>query len=479
MITHSIQTTEYNIETRQYQGKDHLVVPVVMMVEGVHSGSQGAILWTEEELRNSAEDWNGVPVVISHPEDADGNFISANSPSVHPVGTIFNARMEGDKLKAEVWLDAQMLIAVSPLASAYINEGRHLEVSIGAYTETEEIVGNYNNEEYQGIAHNPRPDHLALLPGEQGACSWTDGCGIRVNKQLKSKANEMKEATILALKELSQEGFAVRLIDNGQGYQEQMGKIQTKLDSMDNDQAVYYLEEMYDGYFVYRRRSRTEGESTLHQQNYSVGEDDSIEFSGEPLRVRREVNYIQANKMVRTKEKKGDKKMVENTKPCCPDKVDALIANKHSNFTEDDKEWLLTQDAATLEKMIPKEQKPVEPQVNTADYVRKDSLKTTDDFIALAPKEMQDQMRSGLALHQEHRTSLIASIIANAKKDSWTEAELQELDAKMLVKLNSQFEEVSDYSLQGSGTVPNTNLGNDELEEPMLPTGMGVKKEDK
>lgn len=36
---------------------------------------------------------------------------------------------------------------------------------------------------FKRIARNLNPDHLALLPGGTGACSWEDGCGVRANER--------------------------------------------------------------------------------------------------------------------------------------------------------------------------------------------------------------------------------------------------------------------------------------------------------
>ena len=89
----SKQVLEYDIKLVVHQEKAHLVVPVVMMVEGVHNGSQGPLLHEITELGKFPESWNGRPVVIYHPEDEDGNPISANSPEVIDkvtVGRVYN-----------------------------------------------------------------------------------------------------------------------------------------------------------------------------------------------------------------------------------------------------------------------------------------------------------------------------------------------------------------------------------------------------
>ena len=183
LMIHSLKTENYEIKMKKYQGKQHLVVPVVMMVEGVHNGSHGKILHRSEELAKYVESWNVMPVVIQHPEK-DGKFISANSPDVlelQKVGQIFNTKIENKKLIAEAWLEEEKLKEISMKAYKAIKNGEPLDVSIGIFNDETEEMGNYSGTEYKAIAFNYKPDHLALLPGGQGACSWADGCGIRAN----------------------------------------------------------------------------------------------------------------------------------------------------------------------------------------------------------------------------------------------------------------------------------------------------------
>ena len=177
--------SEYTIKTKVYQKRKHLVVPVTMMVEGVHSGSAGPLLHTIDELGRYPASWNGIPVMINHPSK-DGSPISANSPELidnECVGRVYNTFVEEKKLKANVWLDEAKLKEVSEDTYTCIIEKQPIEVSVGVFTDDENEEGEYNGETYEAIAHNHRPDHLALLPGGVGACSLEDGCGIRANKK--------------------------------------------------------------------------------------------------------------------------------------------------------------------------------------------------------------------------------------------------------------------------------------------------------
>jgi len=178
---HRAPAGNYTIREETLQGRKHLVVPVVMMTEGVHRGSHGPILHLAEELGKFPGAWDGIPVCVNHPSDGDGH-VSANSPGIIDewvIGRVFNTQMDGKKLRAEAWLDPELLARMSPEALEAIGKGLPMDVSVGVFTDEDMQVGDWNGERYVAVARNHRPDHLALLPGGTGACSWSDGCGVR------------------------------------------------------------------------------------------------------------------------------------------------------------------------------------------------------------------------------------------------------------------------------------------------------------
>jgi hypothetical protein len=184
------------VSRKKHQGKEHLVVPVVMMVEGVHIGSFGPLFHSIDELGKFPESWNGRPVVINHPS-IGGQYVSANDPEImdkQTVGYIYNTCVkDGKKLAAEAWIDEEKLRLLSEEILTQIQAGIPLEVSLGMFLEEELTPGDWNEEHYESIARNLRPDHLALLPGAVGACSLIDGCGLGVNKNNESIINLKKE----------------------------------------------------------------------------------------------------------------------------------------------------------------------------------------------------------------------------------------------------------------------------------------------
>lgn len=185
MHIHVGGASNYTIRKEFLQGKEHIVVPIIMMVQGVHSSSHGPILHLAEELGKFPGAWDGIPVSIQHPQE-DGMHVSANQPHIldeFVVGRVFNTMMDGQKLKAEAWLDPVVLKNISPEAMEYIMDGKPLEVSVGVFTDEDMQPGEWNGEKYEAVARNHRPDHLALLPGAVGACSWSDGCGVRTHQE--------------------------------------------------------------------------------------------------------------------------------------------------------------------------------------------------------------------------------------------------------------------------------------------------------
>jgi len=429
MSLHAVQIDKYIVRTEQHQGHQHLVVPVIMMVEGVHAGSHGPLLHPAEELGRFVETWNGIPVVIQHPE-RDGTNVSANSPDIidtQTVGRIYNAHMDGQRLCAEAWIDQERIASVSPETLNLIQSQRRLDVSVGVFSEDDLTPGTWNGEEYTGIARGHRPDHLALLPGGQGACSWDDGCGVRANEDKGGKvAKEDEVSTTVEIKaddlDVTAKGLSAQgyfMVQADAGFRQIMENIQGKLDRMDDDVKIHFLQDVYKDYFIYEVRGRMGapvGGAGLYKRNYSVGTDGAVEFSDEPKAVRREINYVENSA------KGGSTPMADNVKKCCPEKVQLLIASAHAPYQEADREWLSSLEEAQIDKLVsmekmlamePEERNPITNE--QAVQVLQAQLRTPDQFIQLLPEEMRDQMTSALRLHQKERARLVEAVKAASR----------------------------------------------------------------
>ncbi len=464
-------SSTYKVEIKKVGATSYLIFPTVMMVQGVHSGSHGPVLHLTEELEKSVTAWKDTPVVIGHPQIA-GNYVSAKGPEQvdEIIGTIKNPFVKDNKLHASIWVDENKISKKSPQTLTQLMQAVPMDVSVGVFTDDDKTSGEYDGEVYAAIAKNYRPDHLALLPGDVGACSWEKGCGIRVNNS-NNEGNTMDQTTLIdQIKLVSSEGFSIHLMTNALSMSDVMSGIRRILDSKSTKQTSYYLVDAYDSTFVYEEyASGTDAISSiakLWKQAYGKNATGNIELVGDPIEVTRQVEYIPLSK-VNTNSLKIEKM---EKKPCVIAKVEELITNAATNFGADDRDWLLGQSLEQLEKMTPKVStgSPEVPQINKQQALEmlKDSIKTPEDFLSIMPSEVRDQYQHGLRLHAAQRSQMIADIQTNAK-DVWTNDELAALNTPMLEKVYKGLKRDVDYSINvNAGIQPNTS------EAPLLPPGV-------
>jgi len=165
------------------KGKRYLVAPTVALRAGVLNGE----LVPADEVAKYANAWNGRPVPLGHPKQ-DGQPISANSMDLwdETPAMFWSATVDGDALKGEIWVDIQRASDMGGQAAQLVQRLRNnesIDVSTGYFRDFTESPGVYDGKAYTGIARNLRPDHIAILLNETGACSWADGCGVpRINQ---------------------------------------------------------------------------------------------------------------------------------------------------------------------------------------------------------------------------------------------------------------------------------------------------------
>lgn len=458
--------TNYEIRTETENDKLYTVVPVIMMVEGVHSGSAGPVFHAATELGRNVDAWNGQPVVIHHPTNTSGEFISAHSEGVNRVGVIRNAHMDGVKLRAEAWLEVNKIAVTNPNVISYITDRKPLDVSVGVFTEDENTTGTWNGEAYSKVARNHIPDHLAILPDEQGACSWEDGCGVRVNQ----KSNAMDKSEFYKLN-------PIVIQTNKKGYNEISSNIGRMVDSMDSEMSYHYVEEVYEDHFVYRKVNRSNGDHKHYRQDYSMAEDGTITLNSDPVGVRKEVEYLPLTTMKRTnpvsnQTQKQENTMPEGKTPCgeCMEKVVSLINNSRTRFTKADRQWLLEQDEATLDKLIPLDPEPVQVNRQSALDVIHDDLTSTEKLLGLLSGEVKEKVEAGLAMYDAQRVDMISAIQTNTEEGTWSDEELQAMPTATLSKLSKSLVK-PDYSGQAGASVQ-ANRSNGNAPAPLLPSNV-------
>lgn len=171
------------IRTAEYEGRPHIVVPVVALMEGViHAINADTPEFVPyKTLAHKPERWDGHPAVLNHPS-RNGVQISAKEPGVldaQGLGTIFKTCVRGKKLCLEAWIDptkASKTESGTRLLER-VKRNEPIEVSVGAYVTTLKTAGTHNGKPYKAEWQTIEPDHIAFLPEGVGACSIEMGCG--------------------------------------------------------------------------------------------------------------------------------------------------------------------------------------------------------------------------------------------------------------------------------------------------------------
>ena len=575
-----------NIQSRseQFMGRDHVIVPVIMVVEGVHDGSAGPMFYPSEEIKATAGQWDGKPVTVRHPKDKDDNFIIAANAPESIIGHISQPIWD-DKLRAEAWIDVEKANNISVDIMTIIHGNGQLEVSTGLFSTDETVKGDWKGEAYNAIIRDIIPDHLALLPGEKGACSWIDGCGIRANKggeiafkgsdlwqqiqgRMDAKGGNIRRNHITNIfdsfflysqkeKQSSQEfkqnysrtatgivdfiGDEIKVNKEGgenmkfKGYDfgnddltnipvpvlkaffnnqageanEWAGKFKTNelshsdihnqvqnlINSKDTQNEWNFVRDIFDKFFIYSKEKENQP-IQIFKQSYNLTASEAVEFTGDEVEVVQKTEYILKNNK---KFNRREDKMADKDK-CCPEKVKALIANEKSNYVEEDTEWLETMEEAQLDKMIANVgisedakktlvtaaveeafDKAVQSgemiKVEKKDPDKKETPPTAEEYIANAPGEIQDVLRTSLNMHKEKKAALVQQIVANEQNrftkeqlDAKEVGELENIAALIPLKAVDESGQQVSYAAN-SGANVNTNK-----EEPLEMPTMETKK---
>lgn len=500
-------------------GVHYLEVPVVMIREGVHNGSRGAIFHKKETLEAHMDSFNGIPVTISHPRSG-GQFVSANTSGVVHVGRVQDVQMVGGKLTAKLRLNSNLLLAQSPETHQAVLHNQPVEVSVGVYSTEDRQPGEWNGEQFESTALDYYADHLALLPGETGACSWNDGCGIRANSAgindivgdlpginnstagvygtpqryggtplgtifipptypttgtlpliywdfrfITNKKDTMEDIKLTIEQLLAAGAVDIQVNKEETGWVERINLLGRAVDALDSRAYFHSIEEVYPDYLVYRRWGRAQEGSTVPPEPtryfktpYTFTGNTPV--LGDPEEVQKTVKYTNIN----TNQNNEDMK-----EKVCPSVVEALIANTNSQFTPEDREWLLTLNAEQIAKLQPVTPEKVEVEKPLTDEAVSAYLSSKDDPIALLPEGIQANVRSGLELRETSRKETIQEIMNNANQ-VWTEQELNAMSCSDLNKLKTALGiQMGNYSARGSSraTAP---AGSDD--EKLLPPGV-------
>lgn len=436
------------VRNETLEGRPYLAVPMVMIKEGVLNGSDGPILYTSEELAKVPQVWNTKPVVVQHPT-LNGKSLSACDPDVlekYRVGMIMNTSWDGQRLKAEAWLEPSRLEAVDSRVLNAVQKGEMMEVSTGLFSEIEQKPGVFKGRHYKGVVRNLRPDHLAILPDSIGACSIADGAGLMRNSR-----KEM---------ELILNSFGI----NRDAAHDKVRLLLRNAASAELGESFDFIENVFDTTFVYKTN---EG---LWQRNYSLQGGKAV-LEGLPVRVERDVTY-----KALINENQGKKKMENTIKTSL-----GVRKEEDREFLEGLSEGQLTKNMQTAKTAVvtpsipPIEEKKEEIVEEVKQVDNTEQVKAPSDYLEALPAEIREVLNEALSTQAEQKAKLVESIVANKKnilsKEQLTTLKMTELKAMAAL---AQEEPRAKTSYAGMGPVG--NVQNEVVEEPLLAPTMNFER---
>lgn len=429
---------------------DHLVAPVVAMVEGVHhaSNSETPELALAEEFAREPAAWNGIPVTLGHPVRA-GELVSAGRPDVFEtevIGTTFHfERSEDNRLRGEVWINLERVEEMGDAASALvqrIESGEQVEISLGLFAMIEPKDGVRDGEKFNGIWRGILPDHLALLGSDQvGACSWEDGCGVpRWNEAAiwhLQEGDDADAADAVAPPSVPEEGSFIRLVRWAREQKIKLFGPQGELSDEERRDLLWRAiaddspSEIHDIFIfaVFDDRVVYSSGSDLFQRSYEISSSGEVSLGDDRVEVRPRTEFVPIDN-------EGRVEMTPKEK-----KVDALISNTRTRFNADNRKWLLSLSEEQLEMLEPTEEAESEDEgsgeedrANAAtcqacasratseggsdegsdegsNEGSPDSEQTPEQFLRSVPAPMRDMFRAGLDALDEERRGLTEFLV--------------------------------------------------------------------
>jgi hypothetical protein len=439
------------------EGRPYLAVPMVMMKEGVLNGSDGPLLYTSEELAKVPQVWNTKPVVVQHPT-LNGKSLSACDPDVlekYRVGMIMNTSWDGQRLKAEAWLEPSRLEAVDSRVLNAVQKGEMMEVSTGLFSEIEPKPGVFKGRHYKGVVRNLRPDHLAILPDSIGACSIADGAGLMRNSR-----KEM---------ELILNSFGI----NRDAAHDKVRLLLRNAASAELGESFDFVENVFDTTFVYKTN---EG---LWQRNYSLQGGKAV-LEGFPIRVEKKVTYVAL-----ANEEKGKSKMKKEIKT---NKAIVEELTSHGVWTEEDRDFLEGLSEGHLSKIVnmaktavvtpsipPTEERKEEIVEEVKQVDNTEQVKAPSDYLEALPAEIREVLNEALTTQAEQKAKLVESIVAN-KKNILSKEQLATLKMTELKAMAALAQEEPKAKTSYAGLGPVGNVQNEVVEEPLLAPTMNFER---
>ena len=403
------------VEQIKFLGEDYIVVPMTMIVEGVLNGSKGPYYYPESTIKNNPDAWNGMPIVLNHPQDSNGNYVSARYPDTlekFGLGWVFNSTTSENRLTSKAYFNRNRLKQVrADLLQKLMNKEKE-ELSTGLFTaEIEENEGVYNSKKYVGVISSYTPDHLAILPDEKGACSLEDGCGI--NNSSVNNGDSILDAIKKLLGMKPKESKSLNQIQD---------ELRELVKANHESYEYIWIADMYTDYFIYSN------DQQYFKQGYTISEDGEVALSGSSTEVERKIVYNQEGDRSGSPQNSVSQESGESPMPLSKEDraklIDSIVGNcscektKEPLFNDESKKTLESFTDSQLEALANKGKKEegVEPKttvVNTETTVEPAKELSDEEWLKSAPPGIRASIQNTLKRENEYKQTLVNQIKEN------------------------------------------------------------------
>lgn len=392
-----------SVRREMLEGREHFVVPVAMIEEGVWAGNEGPLYYPKQVLTQNLSSWDHKPVVVYHPIKGD-NAISACTPEVlntSKIGIVLNTKYDS-KLRCEAWLDVERTKEVDiRVYNAIINK-QVMEVSTGMLLEAKKAVvqngvpPEFNGKNYVGEVTTVSPDHLAILPDQTGAYSAKSGGGLLVTNAFSDYCQQLKHFLVL----------------NGLSFDEIQRSLheilKTKFGKPGESWDGWIVEVFSDYVVVYNERN-------LWKISYTT-KDNSVALVGDPVKVTRVVSYTEETMVTNSNGSVSVNK---------EQMIAALIANS-GVWTEEDRPMLNGLSENKIKALSEPKKVPT-----PAPVVPANPAVTLEQLVANADPDTRRAFEQMKEAAERERTEAITVINASPFND-FTEDVLKALDPGLL-----------------------------------------------
>ena len=288
-------TTKVNrdgIKRKTIDGIEHVIISSFTLPDNIVMNGG---LYPSEEINKSFHTLERTLAPVEHPQDSDGNYISASDPiaihNYHAGAFNTNVEKDGDRIRIDKFINVQeamktergkrLLDRINELET---NENpRPIHTSVGVFLLPEMLDAPQTNAEgqkYTWIAREMTFDHDAILLDSVGAAQPSQGVGMGVNAE--GDKFDVEEFII----NNDEKGYLARLTDNADDLS--MRELHDKVDEALRGIGlnVTWIEELFEDSVIF-----SAGEE-LFTVPYRVDDNGIVTIVGIPLPVERNVSFI-------------------------------------------------------------------------------------------------------------------------------------------------------------------------------------------